>query len=96
MKAFHQLFISQQANLAQAIRTINQGATQITLVINSDERLVGTITDGDIRRALLRGGSLETPVEQIMFRNFCSLPASATAQEALYLMRRILYIIFLS
>jgi CBS domain-containing protein len=47
--------------IADAIRTIDTGHVQIAFVIDENKRLIGTITDGDIRRALLRGESLETP-----------------------------------
>ena len=55
--------------------------------MDEDNRLLGTVTDGDIRRALLRGETLDTPVGQIMCRDFRSLAASASEEEALALMR---------
>ncbi len=71
-----------------AVRVIDRGAAQIALVTDENHRLLGTVTDGDIRRALLRGVSLDSPVEQIMHRNFRALPAEASECEALVLMRR--------
>lgn len=52
------------------------------------DRLFGIITDGDVRRGLLRGESLDAPVTKIMRRDFRSLPANATAADALALMQR--------
>jgi len=75
------------ANLSDAIQAIDVGQAQIAFVVDENNRLIGTITDGDIRRALLRGESFDTPVEKIMFRNFRTLPAGATEQEAIALMR---------
>ena len=74
--------------LSDAIKVIDVGHVQIAFVVDENKRLIGTITDGDIRRALLRGESFDAPVEKIMFRNFRALPASATDEEALELMRR--------
>jgi len=74
--------------IANAIAAIDIGHAQIALVVDEHERLIGTITDGDIRRALLRGESLDTAVERIMFRGFRALPAATTEEESLNLMRR--------
>ena len=82
------LQLTNSESLSDAIRVIDVGDVQIALVIDGNRRLIGTITDGDIRRALLRGEALDTPVEKIMFRSFRALPASATEDEALALMRR--------
>jgi dTDP-glucose pyrophosphorylase len=82
------LQLTTSASLSDAIKVIEVGHVQIAFVVDENKRLIGTITDGDIRRALLRGESLDTPVEKIMFQNFHVLPASATEENALELMRR--------
>lgn len=82
------LLLSPKNTMAVAVKTIDMSNTQIALVADDCGKLIGTITDGDIRRALLRGESLDTPVEKIMFRSFRALPNSATEEEALALMRR--------
>jgi NDP-sugar pyrophosphorylase family protein len=69
------------------VEIIDRGAAQIALVTESD-RLIGIVTDGDVRRGLLRGESLEATVTNIMQQDFRSLPASATAAEALAFMQR--------
>ncbi len=50
----------------EAIQSINDTAQQICLVVDDDERLLGTITDGDIRRGLLRGVAMDDGVGTIM------------------------------
>jgi dTDP-glucose pyrophosphorylase len=82
------LQLKTSANLSDAIRVIDTGQVQIALIVDAHECLIGTITDGDIRRALLRGEGLEASVEKIMFRNFRALSINATEEEALSLMRR--------
>lgn len=54
------------ATLAQGIDIIDKSGLQIGLVVDEEGRLRGTLTDGDIRRALLRRETLETPVIGIM------------------------------
>ena len=75
------------ALIREVIAVIDRGAAQIALVTEKD-RLIGIVTDGDVRRGLLRGESLDAPVTNIMRRDFRSLPANATADEALVLMQR--------
>lgn len=75
------------STLREVIEGINCGAAQIALIRESDY-LTGIVTDGDVRRGLLRGESLNSPVTNIMRRDFRYLPANATAAEALALMRR--------
>ena len=40
------------ATLGEAIRNLDESALQIALVVDPDGRLLGTITDGDVRRAI--------------------------------------------
>jgi len=76
------------ASLREVIQIIDRGAAQIALVVDEENKLLGVITDGDIRRAMLRDESLMNFAENIMFRDFRSLPNAATEEEALALMRR--------
>lgn len=57
--------------------------TGIALVIAPDERLLGILTDGDIRRGLLRGAGLDDPVEGIMVRDPVTLSSSLSPTELL-------------
>lgn len=81
------LFLPASATIREAIAVIDLGSAQIALVTEV-ESLVGVVTDGDIRRGLLRGLSIEAPVSEIIRRDFHWLPASATRVEALQLMQR--------
>jgi len=49
-----------------AVRAIEVSRRRMAVVVAGDGRLLGTLTDGDIRRHLLAGGSLETPVSKAM------------------------------
>ena len=67
--SWKQIAIPPDANVRQAMETIDRGAKQIALVIEDACHLSGTITDGDIRRALLKGRQLDDPVAEIMNPN---------------------------
>jgi dTDP-glucose pyrophosphorylase len=64
--------IANTSTLKQALEKLNQFATKDSLtlfVVNAEEKLVGAITDGDIRRALLKGVSLEVSINEVMNTN---------------------------
>ena len=60
------LVIGPQATLREALEAITKNVRQAVLVTEADGRLVGLVTDGDIRRALLRGIPLDGSVADIM------------------------------
>ena len=74
IKDLSKYLISPDFSLRETIKVIDQGAVQIALVVDTKQRLLGTVTDGDIRRGLLKGETLESSVNQVMHREFRSLP----------------------
>lgn len=60
------IFIKPDSTIHQAIKKLNRNAKGIALVTDQQRHLLGTITDGDIRRAILAGNSLDTPVANIL------------------------------
>ena len=60
------LLVTPDASLRRVIETIDSAELQIALVVDTDRRLLGTISDGDVRRALLRGVTLEDPARTVM------------------------------
>lgn len=75
---WQQVVIRPEASLRSTIEVIDHGALQIALVVDEDDKLVGVVTDGDIRRALLRGLSLEQAVGDVMNKR----PKVATLQDS--------------
>jgi dTDP-glucose pyrophosphorylase len=61
--------ISLSTSIKDAIQNIDGSGIKIAFVVDENERLLGTVTDGDIRRGILRGISLDSPVNQIMRSN---------------------------
>lgn len=66
MKPWRKALVNSEATLEQAIKVLDQAALRIALVVDANDTLLGTLTDGDVRRALLQHLSLETPVDQVM------------------------------
>lgn len=75
-------------SILEAIKIIDQAALQIVLVVDDQDRLIGTITDGDIRRSILEGRSLESAIENIMNKNPRVLHEDATQKEMLDFMTK--------
>jgi dTDP-glucose pyrophosphorylase len=73
--------------LLDAMWALEQGAAEIALVVDDEGRLVGTMTDGDARRALLHGATLESPLAPHMQRNFTCVGPEAGRAEVLELMQ---------
>lgn len=64
MRKTQKLLVTPQASIKDALLTIDHGAMQIAFVCVK-EKLLGTITDGDIRRAILQGKTLENSIEGV-------------------------------
>lgn len=75
--------ISSGAPLLSALEALNglSGQVMTLLAVDSDGRLEGTLTDGDVRRALLRGVRLSDPVSAAMFRDFHAIGADADPRD---------------
>ena len=69
MTDWKQACVPPDATVRRAVQVIDASGLQIALVTDPDGRLLGTITDGDVRRAILRGLSLEEPVTAVMNGN---------------------------
>jgi dTDP-glucose pyrophosphorylase len=80
------LMISPDATVRDAITAIDRGGIQIALVVDAERRLLGTISDGDTRRALLRGVSLDAAATEIIHRNPVTALPDTTPAELLSLM----------
>lgn len=73
MKNWQDALVTPETPLETAIETLDRGALRIVLIADDQRRLLGTLTDGDVRRALLKHLPLDLPVSQVM----CSAPQVA-------------------
>ncbi len=64
------LFLNQDDKAIKALQKLNENNSQIVLIVNSKNQLLGVLNDGDIRRAILSGKSLDIEIESIMNTNF--------------------------
>jgi dTDP-glucose pyrophosphorylase len=81
------IIVPEHASIRTAMEAIDQGAVDIALAVDADRRLVGTITDGDIRRAILRGATLTDSISPFIARGFTAVGLDATRAEVLDMMK---------
>lgn len=71
------LTVADSATVREALEVLDRGGRGFLLVVDDTGVLVGLLTDGDVRRALLRGDTPDAAVAQAMQRDFASLRVGA-------------------
>jgi len=87
MKDWKNVLVSPDTSIRETIRIIDEGALKIALVVDAEKKLLGTVSDGDIRRGILKGFSLEDPVDALMNRYPIVVSQNSGREEMLALMR---------
>ena len=60
--------VSPSTSVREVMACIDRNAKGIALVVDEERRLIGTVTDGDIRRAVLSSVNLDAPVSEVLSR----------------------------
>lgn len=87
MNAWEKVLIAPDTQIQKAIEIIDIHSQQIALVVDSDRKLLGTVTDGDIRRGILKGISLHQSVDKIMNSHPVTIPEINDAKSILNIMK---------
>jgi perosamine synthetase len=82
------ILIPPDLSIRATMKVIDEGALGIALVVDSERRLIGTVTDGDIRRATLSGTDLGVSIARIMNREPVSVSLETDMQEIRQIMLR--------
>lgn len=88
MKDWKSILISPNTSLRDAMAKIDASATKVALVVDEENHLLGTLTDGDIRRALLTGIVLSDSVDDCKFNDPTVALVSETRDAILSKMRK--------
>lgn len=88
MKDWKITLLPSNATLRDAIMNIDKSGLQLALLINETNQLIGILSDGDIRRAILHGHSLEIAALSVANTKPITAAANATKQELLGVMRK--------
>lgn len=88
MRDWKKVLVKPQDSILKVIELIDNSSMQIALVVDEYNHLLGTVTDGDIRRAILRGVSLNEFVETIMNSKPRAAKVHEDREKILEIMRR--------
>jgi len=83
MKNYQNILLNVNSTIREALEIIDSGAMKIALVLSKENYLLGTLSDGDIRRGLLKGLSLDDNIESIVFKNPTVCGINDTKEEIL-------------
>lgn len=78
--------LNSDVTIEQVIRNLDQVAIRLVMIVNDDGELLGTISDGDVRRALLRGLNMASPIESVIHRTPLVVPEAMKHELVLQLM----------
>jgi len=78
MKNNYKITVFKTQTIKDALQIIDKGAMKIAIVLDDEEIVIGTLTDGDIRRGLLKGLTLDSTIENLYFKK----PTLATIDES--------------
>ncbi len=87
MANWRDVVVSPETTLAHTISRVDVSGLQVALVLSSDNFLLGILTDGIIRRAILAGKSLQISVSEVMSPHVITSPVATSRDEMLELMR---------
>ena len=86
-ESFIKCITYEKGNIRQVISSIEGGGLRIALILNEKNKLIGTVCDGDIRRGLLRGLTLESSISSIIKRNFIKASTNTPKKEILKMLK---------
>ncbi|MDB4877474.1 MAG: nucleotidyl transferase [Gemmatimonadetes bacterium] len=78
--------LSANATVRLGICNLEESALQIALVVSDSGVLIGTLTDGDIRRGLLRGLDVNSPIDSIIHREPLLVPRGLSRDTVMQIM----------
>lgn len=69
MKNIEDIIVSEETPIIDVLKIIDESSKQLALVVDGSKKLLGTVSDGDIRRALLKNISLTETIKNIYFKS---------------------------
>lgn len=78
--------VHKDATVREAMAAIDAGSTGVVMILGDNDRLEGLMTDGDLRRMLLSGAEMHSPITEAINRKFTSVSPSTPRADVLDLM----------
>ncbi len=79
--------VIEEGDIRRVISAIDKGGLRIALIVSNEGKLIGTISDGDIRRGLLRGLSLNSSLSKIINKSCLKANVLTSKNQILKMMR---------
>lgn len=79
--------VPDSATVKDVVKNLDNSGLRLCLVVTGDNSLLGVVSDGDVRRGLLAGHGLDSPVTSVLNRNFASAPSGTAAPQLARLAR---------
>lgn len=89
IKPWQKTLLNQNKSILEVLKIINTEALRVAMVTDDNNKFIGIVTDGDVRRGLIRGVSLQDPVSNIVNKTPVVLPHNATRQEIVDKMKKL-------
>lgn len=89
---YESILISQDATILEALTKIDNisiNDTRILFAVDSNRKVVGTISDGDCRRGFIKGKHLDTPVKEVMRTDFTFMKEDEYDIEVMHRIRKL-------
>ncbi|MBD1144455.1 aminotransferase class I/II-fold pyridoxal phosphate-dependent enzyme [Pelagibacterales bacterium SAG-MED37] len=80
--------ITSESSIKSAMAKIDKNAMGIVFVVNSSDKLVGVLTDGDIRRAILKGANIFSSCKSLMRKKFIKVKKNDSKTKVLELLQK--------
>lgn len=80
-KKLFRLLVNKNSSIKQAMRVIDRGTLGIAFVVDKNKKLLGVVTDGEIRRAILKGINISKPILEIANRKPIFIKGKPTAHD---------------
>jgi len=87
MNDWKSVILKQSDTIEMAIQVLNRVSLRIVLIVDDSESLIGTVTDGDIRRALSNHYPMDTMLYEVMFKKPLTASANETQKNILAIMK---------
>ncbi len=87
MSFWRKLLVKPSSTLMETINILHKGGCRIALVVDQELKLLGTVTDGDIRRALISDFSMDSLITSVMNKNPLTAGSDTQKEEVLMLIK---------
>ena len=82
------ILVKPNSSIKDTIKVIDKAAKQIALVVDKNKKLIGTVTDGDVRRGIIDGIKMKESVCKIMNKDFYSLHYNTPKEKLLTIFKQ--------